>query len=1130
MKGFSRFVNILKGIMLGAVLLACAGFADAQANVSSQINISTSFGNASGLALDTYGNLYVADSSYGSLSLFSGANGSASTVLSSLNTPGQIAVDTSFNLYVASEANNAVYKYSFVSGALNLNTPSLLGTGLGKVTGVAVDLSGNIYIVDNGNKKVVEISGTTQTTLMSGLTDPRQIAVDKYGNVYVADAGANAVVYLPKGGTATTVGSGQKAPQGVAVDASGNVYIADTGNNAVEEVPYSSTTSAPDTSSQTTLGVTVSAPTALIVDTRGSIYIAAGDAVIHYNNGAIYFGLQAVNQSSQSFPVVFTFTSSVAPATIKVLTQGQTGQDFQDAGSSTCTAGVSYSAGQSCTVNVNFKPLFAGARYGAIVFYDSSNNPLLREYIGGGGLGPVLTIDQSTLVAPAPTVNSTALKVPYSVKPDLFGNLYIADTSNTRIVYGTPTVTGTDLASGSTQTLSNSSVVLAAAGAADDIAINGAGDLYAATTGGVFFYPNLNGTLSTTSTQVSTTTNKYRIINVDIAGNAYSCDVTANKLYSLNTTQTAATQIQSGVTSACLGVAVDLYGNLAISDSTLKGYYYVPANGRSTIAQAIGLTTPWGVAFDASGSIYMTDYGANYFYRVPNEYGTPNASDVLKMTGNKAYSVALDPYGNAYMTTVSSTATYYNVLARSYPYITQAPITTLTSTGTVGYAQYKFTTSLSVGKSTAGLVTLSNSGTQVPTYTLSSGYQVLGDVDDFTLTGTPSSVPAYATCNFATGLPRGQQCYVPVTYSPTSPGVVRSMSIQFPSDATYTSVMTIVGSGKDTAASTASRLAVAVTNPSGTIYPTESITLTATAATAATGAVTLMVDGVASSAGGLSSGSVSFTLPSGLTTGSHTIGVTYAGDATYAPVTTPVTITVTVVKIPSTATLVANGNQANVGQAVILTGTVATKTGYADPSGTMTFYDGSTAIGTATVTNGVGSLTVSSLASGTHTLTFTYSGDSLYANSTSTDSVQVIVGNYQLSQTALTVTPSMPVGGYDFGSTLAMTAQVSAVSGSTVPTGSVLINVDGSVSSVALSSSGTAAATITPHAGSHVILASYAGDTNFAFSNSSTFVHYGEGDHNNGSEVYFDVSLRQFTNYIVAVPATTWLAVADLRG
>ncbi|WP_420239809.1 Ig-like domain repeat protein [Telmatobacter bradus] len=1088
MKGFTRYIRLLKGMMLGVTLLVGTCLASAQANITSQINISTSFSNAAGLALDLYGNLYVADSGNDALSKFTGANGSATTVLSSLNSPQQIALDSSLNLYVANGSSNTVYKYSFTSGALNLNSPTTLGSGLGKVTGVAVDISGNVYIVDNGNKRVVKISGTTQTTILSGLTNPQQIAVDKYGNVYVADEGANAVVSLPSGGSQGTVGSGQSAPQGVAVDATGNLYIADTGNNAIEEVPYSSTTSALVTASQATLGVTVTAPTAVAVDTRGSLYIAAGDEVIHYNRSAIYFGLMSVGSTSQTFPVVFNFTSTVAPATIQVFTQGKTGQDFQDAGSSTCTAGSSYTSGSSCTVNVNFTPLFAGARYGAIVFYDSSNNPLLRAFIGGGGLGPVLTIDQSTLTAPAPTINSSALKVPYSVKPDLFGNIYIADTSNTRVVYGTPTVTGSGSSSGSTQSLSNGAVVLSSAGAADDIAINGAGDLYESTTAGVLFYPNLNGTISSTSTIVSAAAaDKFRIINVDVAGNAYGCDSTTFKLYMFGTTANSDTQILSGISSACVGIAVDLYGNFAISDSTLKGYYYVPANGGSTVSANLGLTTPWGVAFDASGSIYMTDYGANYFYRVPNEWGTPNATDVLKMTANKAYSVALDPYGNLYMSTVSSSATYYNALPRAYPYITQAPLTTATSSGTLGYAQHYFSSSVAVGSTSVGYLTLSNSGNVAPTYTNSTGYLTTGDTGDFLLSGTPSTVPAYATCGFTSGLPVGQQCYIPITLEPTSPGAYRSMNISFPSDDTYTAVMTLVGKSSGTAASTASGLAI--TQPTASIYPTEAVTFTATAASAATGEVTLMVDGVSEVSAALSSGSASLTLSSGLAYGSHTIGVTYAGDKTYAPVTTPVTITVSVVKITPTVTLVSNGNQANVGQTVTLTSTTATHSGYDVPTGTVTFYDGSTSLGSATLSDGAGSLAVSTLTTGTHTITSTYGGDSIYASGSSSSSVTIVVGSYLLSKTIMTVSPTVPSGGYTYGTVLSLSAQVAAADSSdtTAPTGSVVFNLDGSVTSVAMNSSDIATLSLTPDAGSHVLVASYAGDKNYAFSNSTSY-------------------------------------------
>ena len=57
-----------------------------------------------------------------------------------------------------------------------------------------------------------------------------------------------------------------------------------------------------------------------------------------------------VNTTSQVFPVTMTFGTSVTPATIKVVTTGITGLDYQDAGGDTCVAGTTYAAGSSCTV------------------------------------------------------------------------------------------------------------------------------------------------------------------------------------------------------------------------------------------------------------------------------------------------------------------------------------------------------------------------------------------------------------------------------------------------------------------------------------------------------------------------------------------------------------------------------------------------------------------------------------------------------------------------------------------------------------------------------------------------------------------------------------------------------------
>ncbi len=118
-----------------------------------------------------------------------------------------------------------------------------LASALGGPYGVAVDVSGNVYIADSNSNSVKEWSVATQqvTTLVSpGLNSPFGVAVDGSGNVYIADTG-NGLIKEWSAATqqvTTLLSTGLNSPKGVAVDASGSVYIADTGNNAIKEMPY----------------------------------------------------------------------------------------------------------------------------------------------------------------------------------------------------------------------------------------------------------------------------------------------------------------------------------------------------------------------------------------------------------------------------------------------------------------------------------------------------------------------------------------------------------------------------------------------------------------------------------------------------------------------------------------------------------------------------------------------------------------------------------------------------------------------------------------------------------------------------------------------------------------------------
>jgi hypothetical protein len=119
----------------------------------------------------------------------------------------------------------------------------------------------------------------------------------------------------------------------------------------------------------------------------------------------------------------------------------------------------------------------------------------------------------------------------------------------------------------------------------------------------------------------------------------------------------------------------------------------------------------------------------------------------------------------------------------------------------------------------------------------------------------------------------------------------------------------------------------------------------------------------------------------------HTIKATYSGDATFKPSTAAVTQVVN--KYPTTTALSSNQNPSRYGQAVTFTATL-TPTGPYQPTGEVKFMDGTTALGSATLSAGVGKLTKSKLVVGTHTITAQYLGDTASAKSTSSVLDQVV--------------------------------------------------------------------------------------------------------------------------------------------
>jgi hypothetical protein len=92
----------------------------------------------------------------------------------------------------------------------------------------------------------------------------------------------------------------------------------------------------------------------------------------------------------------------------------------------------------------------------------------------------------------------------------------------------------------------------------------------------------------------------------------------------------------------------------------------------------------------------------------------------------------------------------------------------------------------------------------------------------------------------------------------------------------------------------------------------------------------------------------------------------------------------TVKQARATTTLASSANPSTFGQSVTFTATVAPASpGAGTPTGTVTFYDGSNAIGTGALTGGVASFTISTLSVGTHSIKAVYGGDANFKTSTS---------------------------------------------------------------------------------------------------------------------------------------------------
>lgn len=247
------------------------------------------FFNPQALAVDTTNNVYVADtynnlireiSPAGSTTTLAGSgytgNANGTGTSASFFYPGGVAVDTVGNVYVADTYNNTIRGITQAGVVTTIaGNPGQIGSadGVGSTasfyfpSSIAVDNAFNLYVADTYNHTIRKITaGGTVTTIAGsagyyGSVDgtgstarfwaPSGVAVDASGNVYVADMFNDTIRQISPAGVVTTLagsagqagsadGTGSAArfdePGDVAVDSLGNIYVADTSNQTIRRI------------------------------------------------------------------------------------------------------------------------------------------------------------------------------------------------------------------------------------------------------------------------------------------------------------------------------------------------------------------------------------------------------------------------------------------------------------------------------------------------------------------------------------------------------------------------------------------------------------------------------------------------------------------------------------------------------------------------------------------------------------------------------------------------------------------------------------------------------------------------------------------------------------------------------
>jgi len=608
--------------------------------------------NPGGVALDSAGNVYIADQDHTRIRKvsngvittvagngtqgFSGDNGPATSA--QLYDPERVTVDSAGNLYIADTDNYRIRKVSngvittvAGNGGRGFNGDNILATSaqLHDPFGVAVDSAGNLYIADFGNNRIRKVSNGVITTVagngtagFSGdngsatsaqLYNPVGVALDSAGNLYIADGGNFRIRKVSNGVITTVAGNGTPGYGGdngpatsaqfyglsaVAVDSAGNVYIADSGNDRicvltpVSSCTYSVSPTAPQVSgSGGNLIVSIQTGASCLWAVSGLPgWITVSGATSGVGSAAVTLVVSPNTGAARSGTISVAGVSVTTTQAAAGSAFGQTYTISTVAGNGTGTDGFSGDNGPATSAGLDACGVSVDPA-GIYYIADCDDNRVRK--VTNGVITTVAGSGNLGFSGDNGPAASAQLYVPAGVAVDPAGNLYIADLRNSRV-----------------RKVSNG-VIITVAG--NGVCCDFSGDNGPAASAQLYFPQG---------------------VAVDPGGNLYIADTRNNRIRKV-TNGVITTVAGSGnpgfsgdngpAASAQLyvpaGVAVDSAGNLYIADTgnsrirkvtngvitTVAGSGNPGFSGDNGPAASAQLSVPAGVAVDSAGNIYIAD-------------------------------------------------------------------------------------------------------------------------------------------------------------------------------------------------------------------------------------------------------------------------------------------------------------------------------------------------------------------------------------------------------------------------------------------------------------------------------------------------------------------------------------------